>query len=98
MTTRSLIARWWIYERRWRRAMLSAGLGQLRGRRTHVPSLLAVTSGGTGHRVLVALLPGQTLVDVERAAPELAWSFGAATCEVREDRPGRVWLDLTPMP
>jgi S-DNA-T family DNA segregation ATPase FtsK/SpoIIIE len=44
--------------------------------------------------VLVRLLLGQCTEDYERAAPELAHSFGAGSCRVREDRPGRVWLEF----
>ena len=43
----------------------------------------------------VRLLQGQCTEDFERAAPELAHSFGATSCRVRENRPARLWLEFT---
>ena len=43
----------------------------------------------------VRLLQGQCTEDFERAAPELAHSFGATSCRVREQRPARLWLEFT---
>jgi S-DNA-T family DNA segregation ATPase FtsK/SpoIIIE len=87
--------RWWVYERRWPGTMLMSGLGK-RGRlRDAVPRISKVTSSQWGDRVLVRLLLGQCTEDYERAAPELAHSFGAGSCRVREDRPGRVWLEFS---
>jgi DNA segregation ATPase FtsK/SpoIIIE, S-DNA-T family len=93
--TRSGWRRWWVYERRWRGAMSLSGLGK-RGRvREAVPKIQRVVSTRWGDRVLVRLLLGQCTEDFERAAPELAHSFGAGSCRVREDRPARVWLEFT---
>jgi S-DNA-T family DNA segregation ATPase FtsK/SpoIIIE len=87
--------RWWVYERRWRGAMSLSGLGK-RGRvREAVPKIQRVASTRWGDRVLVRLLLGQCTEDFERAAPELAHSFGASSCRVREERPARVWLQFT---
>lgn len=94
---RSYLARWWTYERRWYSAMMRAGLGARRGppwRRT-VPAIRAVVSTPPLDRVLVAALPEQRASDFERAAGELAQSFGRDRCRVREDRPGRLWLEFT---
>jgi S-DNA-T family DNA segregation ATPase FtsK/SpoIIIE len=87
--------RWWVYERRWRSTMVMSGLGKrARLRRDVVPRIQRVTSTRWGDRVLVRLLLGQCTEDYERVAPELAHSFGAAACRVREERPGRVWLEF----
>jgi S-DNA-T family DNA segregation ATPase FtsK/SpoIIIE len=87
--------RWWVYERRWRGTMLMSGLGKRARLRDAVPRIGKVLSTRWGDRVLVRLLLGQCTEDYERAAPELAHSFGASSCRVREDRPGRVWLEFT---
>jgi len=92
---RSGWVRWWVYERRWRNTMLLSGLGKRTRVREAVPKIQTVTSTRWGDRVLVRMLLGQCTEDYERAAPELAHSFGAASCRVREDRPGRVWLEFT---
>jgi S-DNA-T family DNA segregation ATPase FtsK/SpoIIIE len=81
--------RWWVYERRWRATMLMTGLGKRARLRDAVPRIQKVTSSRWGDRVLVRLLLGQCTEDYERAAPELAHSFGATFCRVREERPGR---------
>ena len=91
---RSAWVRWWVYERRWRNTMLLSGLGKRTRVREGVPRIAAVKSTPWADRVLVRLLLGQCTEDFERAAPELAHSFGASSCRVREDRPGRVWLEF----
>jgi S-DNA-T family DNA segregation ATPase FtsK/SpoIIIE len=92
---RSRWVRWWTYERRWRNTMLQSGLGVRTRVRESVPKIQTVTSTPWGDRVLVRMLLGQCTEDYERAAPELGHSFGAASCRLREDRPGRVWLEFT---
>jgi S-DNA-T family DNA segregation ATPase FtsK/SpoIIIE len=87
--------RWWTYERRWRNTMLLSGLGKRTRVREAVPKMSRVTSTPWCDRVLVRLLLGQCTEDFKRAAPELAHSFGASSCRVCEDRPGRVWLEFT---
>jgi S-DNA-T family DNA segregation ATPase FtsK/SpoIIIE len=86
--------RWWVYERRWRATMLMSGLGKRARLRDAVPRIGKVTSTRWGDRVLVRLLLGQCTEDYEQVAPELAHSFGAGSCRVREERPGRVWLEF----
>jgi S-DNA-T family DNA segregation ATPase FtsK/SpoIIIE len=95
MRVRSRWVRWWTYERRWRNTMLQSGLGKRTRVRESVPKIQTVTSTRWCTRVLVRMLLGQCTEDYERAAPELGHSFGAASCRVREDRPGRVWLEFT---
>jgi S-DNA-T family DNA segregation ATPase FtsK/SpoIIIE len=92
---RSQWVRWWVYERRWRNTMLLSGLGKRLRMRDAVPKIEKVRSTRWSDRVLVRMLLGQCTEDYERAAPELAHSFSARSCRVREDRPGRVWLELT---
>jgi S-DNA-T family DNA segregation ATPase FtsK/SpoIIIE len=91
---RSGWVRWWVYERRWRSTMLLSGLGKRTRVREGVPRIAAVESTPWGDRVLVRMLLGQCTEDFERVAPELGHSFGAEVCRVREDRPGRVWLEF----
>jgi len=87
--------RWWTYERRWRNTMLLSGLGKGTRVREAVPKISKVTSTPWSDRVLVRMLLGQCTENFEAAAPELAHSFGASSCRVREDCPGRVWLEFT---
>ena len=93
---RSSWVRWWVYERPWRQTMILSGLGKrTRGRsREAVPKMQTVVSTAWCDRVLVRMLLGQCTEDFERACPELAHSFGARACLVREDRPGRIWLEF----
>jgi S-DNA-T family DNA segregation ATPase FtsK/SpoIIIE len=95
MRARSRWVRWWTYERRWRNTMLQSGLGKRTRVREAVPKICKVVSTRWGDRVLVRMLLGQCTEDYERAAPELGHSFGAASCRVREDRPGYAWLEFT---
>jgi S-DNA-T family DNA segregation ATPase FtsK/SpoIIIE len=89
---RSSWRRLWVYDRRWRAAMVLSGLGKQYRMRHHIPRIRSVRSEPWGDRVLIRLAIGQCTEDVERVAPQLAHSFGARACRVREDRPGRVWL------
>jgi DNA segregation ATPase FtsK/SpoIIIE, S-DNA-T family len=91
---RSTWRRWLVYERRWRNTMLLSGLGKTLRMRQAVPQIEKVRSTRWGDRVRVRLLLGQCTEDFERAAPELAHSFSARSCRVREDRPGRLWLEF----
>ena len=91
---RSAWVRWWVYERRWRNTMILSGLGKRMRMREAVPSIEKVRSTPWCHRVLVRLLLGQCTEDFERVTDELAHSFGAEVCRVREHRPGWLWLDF----
>jgi S-DNA-T family DNA segregation ATPase FtsK/SpoIIIE len=92
---RSVWVRWWVYGRRWKGTMAMSGLTKRYRLREHTPRIQKVTSTPWCDRVLVALLLGQCTEDYERAAPELAHSFGARLCRVKEDRPGLLWLEFT---
>jgi S-DNA-T family DNA segregation ATPase FtsK/SpoIIIE len=91
---RSAWRRLWVYDRRWRAAMVLSGLGKQYRRRQVIPRIQSVQSESWGDRVLIRLAMGQCTEDVERVAPQLAHSFGARACRVREDRPGRLWLSF----
>ena len=82
----------WVYARHWQPAMVLSGLANRFGDREWLPRLRRVRSTRWGDAVLVDLLAGQAPEDFERAADALAHTFGAASCRVRVDRPGRVWL------
>jgi DNA segregation ATPase FtsK/SpoIIIE, S-DNA-T family len=84
----------WVYERRWRSTMMLSGLGKRYRLHDVVPQIRTVYSTAWGDRVLIGLVLGQCTEDVERVAAELAHSFGARACRVREDRPGRLWLEF----
>jgi S-DNA-T family DNA segregation ATPase FtsK/SpoIIIE len=86
--------RLWVYERRWRSTMTMSGLAKRYRFRESVPVIRKVRSTSWCDRVLIRLVRGQCTEDVERVAPELAHSFGARSCRVREHRPGRLWLEL----
>jgi len=86
--------RLWVYDRRWRSTMVLSGLAKRYRQREGVPRIRKVESNAWRDRVLIGLLAGQCTEDVERVTDELAHSFGAEACRVREDRPGRVWLEF----
>jgi DNA segregation ATPase FtsK/SpoIIIE, S-DNA-T family len=94
---RSSWVRWRVYQRRWHSTMAMSGLTKRYRLREHTPRLQRVVSTPWCDRVHVRLLQGQCTEDFERAAPELAHSFGARVCRVREDRPARLWLEFTTM-
>lgn len=91
---RTVWRRLWVYERRWRSTMVLSGLGKQYRRRESVPGIRRVQSSQWRDRVQIRLVAGQCTEDVERVAPELAHSFGAEVCRVREHRPGRLWLEF----
>lgn len=76
-----------VYRRRWQPATSTAGL-TIRGKREHLPDLLAVTSTREVDRVRVRMLPGQTVVDWSQAGDRLAQSFGVLDARARAV-PGR---------
>ncbi len=86
--------RLWVYERRWRSTLVLCGLGKRYRLRESVPRIRRVQSSVWRDRVLIGLVAGQCTEDLERVTDELAHSFGAQACRVREDRPGRLWLEF----
>ena len=94
MPWRHELRRWWRYERRWEAAMVLCDLGDRFGAASVLPRLRRFKVGRHRDRLNVRMLKGQTPDDYDRAAEALAHSFGAPTCRVRADRPGRVWLEF----
>jgi S-DNA-T family DNA segregation ATPase FtsK/SpoIIIE len=86
--------RLWVYERRWRSTLVLCGLGKRYRLRESVPRIRRVDSNRWRDRVQIRLVAGQCTEDVERVSDELAHSFGAQACRVREHLPGRLWLDF----
>lgn len=91
---RASFRRLWVYETRWRRTMVHSGLGKRYRLRESVPTIRRVQSTTWGDRVLIRLVPGLCTEDIEKVAPELAHAFRARACRIREDRPGRLWLEF----
>ncbi|HEY3682901.1 MAG TPA: FtsK/SpoIIIE domain-containing protein [Streptosporangiaceae bacterium] len=91
------LARWrWfsLYRRFWQPVMTMTGLLSRRGEREYLPKVRKVTCTAWADRVLVEMLRGQAPANWEDQAAALAHGFGAASCRVRMDRPGRVWLEF----
>jgi S-DNA-T family DNA segregation ATPase FtsK/SpoIIIE len=78
---------WWrgqlIYRIRWTKAMDTAGLTKERHGTDYVPPLRRVRSTRSVDRVLVRMLPGQTVEDYAMVADRLGQTFGAEACRVR---------------
>jgi S-DNA-T family DNA segregation ATPase FtsK/SpoIIIE len=74
--------------------MTMSGLSKRYHFRESVPVIRRVRSTAWCDRVLIRPATGQCTEDVERVAPELAHSFRARSCRVREHRPGRLWLEF----
>jgi S-DNA-T family DNA segregation ATPase FtsK/SpoIIIE len=94
---RRVLRRWrrtFVYGPRWRRAMVSCDLDQVRGRRRRVPRLGAVRSTRWTDRIGLHLLEGQTAEMVATRSGELAGALGALACRVRDAGPGVVSLEL----
>jgi S-DNA-T family DNA segregation ATPase FtsK/SpoIIIE len=85
---------WWVYKRRWKSAMTLAGLAAIFEREQYAPKIRKIRSDRYGDYLLVRLLSGQEPGDFENRAEALANTFGALSCRVRVDRPGRIWLDF----
>jgi len=91
------LARWrWLslYRRFWQPVMTMTGLLTRRGEREYLPRIRKVTCTAWADRVLVEMLRGQAPSHWEDQAAALAHGFGAASCRVRMERPGRVWLEF----
>lgn len=85
---------WWVYKRRWKSGMVLAGLAAVFERERYSPKIRKIRSDRHGDHLLVRLLSGQEPADFENRAEALANTFGALSCRVRVDRPGRIWLDF----
>lgn len=98
---RSLVSRPWRqaqtgsrYRREWGRVMDLCGLAKdLDGQKLR-PGLLRVQVGSVSDRLLVRMVTGQSIVDYERACPELAASLNGHLARVWAVEPGRLWLEV----
>lgn len=85
---------WVIYLRHWQAGMVLCGLSATLDGTGSVPKLVRVRCDPFADHVLVRMLKGQPVAQWERTADALASTFGAGSCKVRVERPGRVWLDF----
>ena len=86
--------RWWFYRRRWKAAMILAGLAPDYRGQPVLPVLDAVHRAGAVDMVRVGLVTGQAPADFEARAENLAHAFGARLCRIRAAAPGVVMLEL----
>lgn len=86
---RQLVYRW-----RWASAMDLTGLARRAGDVEYAPTLRRVRCGPVVDELHVAMTHGQCPEQYEAVARHLAHTFGALSCRVRSDRPGRLTLDL----
>lgn len=76
-----------VYRRRWFDTMRMCGLGKVVDHRTAVPTLRRVISTPATDRLVVRMLLGQNPEEYRKRALDLAYSFGARTAQVFEQRP-----------
>lgn len=77
-----------VYRMLWRKTMVRCGLVK----DEEIAKLKRFVSGEHTDRLLVKLAKGQSTEEFEKAASKLAHGFGAKSCRVYEDKPGRLWL------
>lgn len=85
---------WWrrgVYQRRWRGAMVACRLA-VEGR---IPQRRRLIQASWGERVLISLPMGVGPEDVQAQSARLASAFKSVQCRVREDKPGRLWLEFS---
>jgi len=85
-----LLGRWrrrWTYQRRWNDAMRMCGLGKMLDHRTDVPVLRKVVCTPATDRLVVRMLLGQNPESFRARSLDIAYSFGARTAQVFEQRP-----------
>ena len=73
----------WVYRYYWQPAMLTTNLSVRAGGKENLPRLLGARSTRTVDRVLVRMLPGQTVEDYAMVSDRLAQTFGVEVCRVR---------------
>jgi hypothetical protein len=94
VTLASWMASTAVYRRRWQPAMVLSGLAAVFEHAEYVPKIRRIRCDLNADRVLVTMLSGQAVEDFESSVDALANTFGALSCRVRVDRPGRIWLDF----
>jgi S-DNA-T family DNA segregation ATPase FtsK/SpoIIIE len=80
--------RWWFYRRRWKAAMILAGLAPDYRGQPMLPVLNSVHRSRAVDLVRVGLVTGQAPSDFEARAENLAHAFGARLCRIRAAAPG----------
>jgi S-DNA-T family DNA segregation ATPase FtsK/SpoIIIE len=86
--------RWLFYRRRWKAAMILAGLAPDYRGQPMLPVLGKVHRTGATDLVRVGLVTGQAPAEFEARAENLAHAFRARLCRVRDMAPGVVMLEL----
>lgn len=85
--------RTWIYSVKWRSTMIDCGLlKSIRLKRDRVPKIKSLESNQWRDRLLIEMVRGQTIDDIERAGPKLLHAFGALEVRIKEESGLRVWL------
>ncbi|GGJ89020.1 hypothetical cell division FtsK/SpoIIIE protein [Pilimelia anulata] len=85
-----LLGQWrhrWVYQRSWSNAMRMCGLDKKLDHTTVVPRLRRVVCTPATDRLVVRLLLGQNPEHYRKRALDLAYSFGARSAQVFEQRP-----------
>lgn len=77
---------WWLYGRRWEKAMKACGLAVTVDGVTTWPALTSVRSGPAGDVLRLRLLMGQTPEHYATVSAELAYSFATRLCRVFSGR------------
>jgi len=83
-----------FYRRRWKAAMIVAGLAPAYRGQPMLPVLAAVHHAGAADLIRVGLVTGQAPADFAAKAENLAHAFGARQCRVRVVAPGTLVLEL----
>lgn len=86
---------YWVYTWHWETALAMCGLTVDRMGEHYLPHLRRVICDDAVDRVYLRLAKGQTPADFEDAAESLAHAFGALSCQIVSDGPGRLWLVFT---
>lgn len=81
----------WVYQRRWHAAMVACRLSV----EDKIPRRRRLRQVAWGERILVSLPLGVSPEDVQAQSARLASAFKSVQCRVRDDKPGRVWLEFS---
>lgn len=87
--------KFWYYQVKgqWRLTMVDCGmLKTVKMGRDRVPKILKVERNPWRDRVLVELVRGHTIEDIERAAPKIRAAFDVLDVRVHEESGRKVWL------
>lgn len=85
--------RTWTYQIKWRATMIDCGLlKSVRLRIDRVPKIKCLETNQYRDRLLIEMVRGQTIDDIERAGPKLLHAFNALEVRIKEESGLRVWL------